>query len=258
MTDYTIAKQLNLHYRVVFEHIPQFKKNKYDIFKKLNTINVTSEKLLEYNYHTRYVKVFCTICNNTYTKRVDHYLKYATEKQCPRCCSAHIVQVGTQNWKNKISRTTRAAMARPDVIEKVHRENIGIKHKERFLKVRHRGSTNIPTSTEQLIMDFMIERGYIWNKTFNTKEYREKHKNVVLANYYKFDFINEDTHIIIECDGRSHSNNKQKDIDLKREQVMSWYGYKTYRFNNSYIKDNLEAFKATIKTLKVGDVNDKH
>ena len=81
---------------------------------------------------------------------------------------------------------------------------------------------------------------------------------MVLANYYKFDFINEDTHIIIECDGRSHSNNKQKDIDLKREQVMSWYGYKTYRFNNSYIKDNLEAFKATIKTLKVGDVNDKH
>lgn len=250
-----LEKQLDLHYKVTFEYKPQFKQDKYALFNKLNTINIDSERLLEYNYHTRYVKVLCTKCNNVYIKRVDHYLKYANEKQCPTCVNRC---VGSQNWKDKISETTKLAMKRPEILEKINKENSSIKHKERFLKVRHKGSTNLPTSTEQLIMDFMIKNNYAWNKTFNTRDYRMTFPNKIIAGYYKFDFINTEKFIIIECDGRSHSNTKQKIIDEKREQVMSWYGYKTYRFSNNYIKNNLNEFKKFILTLKVGDANDKH
>lgn len=225
-----LVESLNLKYDLIFERRPQFKQRSISLLRDLN--NIDHGTVISYNYHTRETIVKCNITGLIYKQRPERVL---TDCSCKLCIS------------NRISKLTKEAMSRPDVKSKVMKENNSISHKKRFINNMHKGSTSIPTSTEDFIMEFMLELGFEWNPVILTG----RHNDLGEPNFYKPDFLHRDKRIVIELDGSTHQGS-QILVDNKKTKFFNDIGYKVYRFDNRYVYTFTDLYKDIIIDLLKG------
>lgn len=114
----------------------------------------------------------------------------------------------------------------------------------------HGGNGKI-SPCEQLLYDFCISNGFVYNKAISTyalrKQYPEKH----LGFNYKPDFTNFQYKLCIEVDGDSHKSVTGKLEDEKKEFCLNCLGYTVIRFSNNEVINNIETVKEVIlKTLQ--------
>ena len=214
----------NLTYELIFERTPQLKDSSIKLLTALN--NLTHSKVISYNYHTRKVTLKCNTHGVIYSNRPERILDYS---RCPLCKSI------------TISTNTKKAMQRPEVYEKVNSENKSLAHKIRFSGNKHKGVTLVPTTTEQNVMDFLVNLGFIWNYQTNCPQ-----------GYYKSDFINLEHKLIIELDGSYHNAVSQSKLDKEKDNFFKDLGYKTFRFSNRYISTHRDFFEQIVLTYIEG------
>lgn len=125
----------------------------------------------------------------------------------------------------------------------------------------NRGGNGKLSPTEDLIYNFMISLGFKYNTAICTAELRKKEPDKKFAYSYKPDFVHPSKLLCIEIDGKSHETSNQSKLDLKKEYALNFYGYRTYRYTNEYINNNITAFKNSIinllgyKSAKVVDIS---
>lgn len=115
-------------------------------------------------------------------------------------------------------------------------------NKERFLQNRRHNWTT-RTRYEEYINNFMESLGFIYEYPVNMKEYKQLYPELKIPTYYRPDFVNPGLKIAIELDGKSHTY-KTKDLDMKKELALEYYGYEIYRFKHKEVFT--DEFKNTI------------
>lgn len=226
-----VVEFMCLNYLLIFERTPQIKKSSIRLLKQLNSIS--HSKVISYNFHKRDTYLMCNTHGVYYHARPERALSHS---YCPLCNSL------------RISVNTKKAMLNSNISSKVLKENRSLEHKKRFEKNKHLGSTNVPTTTESSVMDFMLNLGFEWNKVIKTVGYNNFNKST----YYIPDFVNEDMKIIVELDGGHHNTSNQTIVDKRRESVFNLMGYSVYHFKNRYVTTHRKFFELIIKELVEG------
>lgn len=91
------------------------------------------------------------------------------------------------------------------------------------------------SESESLLYKDLSNLGFEYNKGIYTKEFKEKHPEMLIPFVYKVDFINKDLKIAIEIDGKSHNYFKVKEADRKKQLVYEYFGYRVLRFSNEEV-----------------------
>lgn len=161
-----------------------------------------------------------------------------------------------RNWEKEDFRKkviTRMTTNNPVYMEGVVQKTNNTKEQKGILHTwcGIRGGNGRLSPCEQLLYDFCIDNGFVYNKAINTyslrKQYPEKH----LAFNYKPDFTNFQYKLCIEVDGDSHKSVTGRLEDEKKEFCLNCLGYTVIRFTNNMIKNNIEAVKnAILKSLQ--------
>jgi very-short-patch-repair endonuclease len=84
-----------------------------------------------------------------------------------------------------------------------------------------------------------VEEEIIWNELRDRKlGYKFKRQHSIGG--YILDFYCSEQKLVIEIDGKSHSQSEAKEYDKIRDTYFNELGYTTIRFLNKDIKNNLE------------------
>lgn len=151
----------------------------------------------------------------------------------------------SEEQKKRISEGTKKGMNNDIVNNKLRNAAKRNANKERFLNSR-RYNWSTKTPAEEYINSFMESLDFIYEYPVNMKEYRKNYPKLKIPTYYRPDFVNPKLKIAIELDGKSHTY-KNRDLDIKKENALKYYGYEIYRFKNNEVYN--EKFKNTILNI---------
>lgn len=88
---------------------------------------------------------------------------------------------------------------------------------------------------EQKVYSDLINIGFIYNFAIPTGYARNAFPSRNYAKNYKPDFVNLQKKICIEIDGKSHETPSVKLLDQKKEECLTFLGFKTIRFTHEQI-----------------------
>ena len=154
-------------------------------------------------------------------------------------------------WKNeefrnkvKIRMTENNPSHNPEVIKKA----LQTKEKNNNLHVwkGQRGGNGKISNAENCLLSFCTSLGFLYNKAIATSTIRKQFPNEHYGNNYKPDFTNFDIKLCIEIDGDTHNSPKVRELDKKKEFCLSLLGYKTIRFTNQQVFEDIENVKHII------------
>jgi very-short-patch-repair endonuclease len=107
-------------------------------------------------------------------------------------------------------------------------------HNHEKLKERRRELRKRSTKTEEIL----------WSKIRNNQlGYKFKRQHSIGG--YILDFYCSEHKLIIELDGATHNTKEAKEYDKIRDKYFSELGYKTFRFQNEEVNNEIE------KVLKI-------
>ena len=90
---------------------------------------------------------------------------------------------------------------------------------------------------EQLVYDFLTERGFYYNYAINTKLARDAFPEEHFSKNYKPDFVNVKEKICIEIDGDNHKKKEQRELDYKKDKCLKFLGFSVYRFTHEEVEN---------------------
>ena len=223
------------------------------------------DEILDYNdYETS-----CIICGNPTTSYkelsccLSHGKKfssslYGISDKTRAACSAALKKL----WKDKKfakkkSEESRKRMLENNpvymdgVVEKAMqtRKDNGFVYKNNFKYGNGKISPH-----EKLVFDVLSKYGFLFNSPINTKLYRERFPDIRVPNHYKPDFLNEEHKICIEVDGKDHRKKAIKEKDRKKEECLSYLGYKVFRLSHEEI-DSEEYLERLDKIVKESNIS---
>lgn len=102
---------------------------------------------------------------------------------------------------------------------------------------------------ESIANNILIKYGFKYNKSITTTQIRHNFPDRHYGFNYKPDFYNDALKIAIEIDGSSHKKPKQKSLDRKKEECLSYLGIATFRFSNDFVTDSTDLFIDEIKKI---------
>lgn len=129
----------------------------------------------------------------------------------------------------------------PDVISKIKTSMQG-KYKNNFKY----GNGKIAPA-ELFIKQELESMGYIYNYAIKTKLARDAFPEFNYAVNYKPDFCNLKLKIAIEIDGQGHHTSKEKSIDFKKQQCLTYLGFMVLRYTDEQIFNNKENILKELK-----------
>ena len=97
---------------------------------------------------------------------------------------------------------------------------------------------------DELRRNMTLAEDIIWDKLIARKCDFKIKPQVLIAGYI-VDFYCPSRKLIIEIDGESHTN--KKEYDKKRDNNLSKFGFKTIRFSNEMVFNELERVISLIK-----------
>lgn len=97
--------------------------------------------------------------------------------------------------------------------------------------------TENATKAEKILLNRLHKSKWAEDVVFQYPIYI-KGKNDLVKNFYIVDFMILSLNLIIEVDGGYHSEKKQKEKDIKREDALAQEGYITIRVNNADILED--------------------
>lgn len=137
---------------------------------------------------------------------------------------SRFLKSGSEEAKRQIERIKNLnPMNSKSVREKASRKLLSMKHKPRL----RGGNGHGPTVCETLLLQ---QLGADWINNFVVKT-----GPGILPNHYKIDVANPSMKIAIEVDGTSHSSQKVKQADARKQNFLTEKGWIVLRFSNRQI-----------------------
>ena len=195
--------------------------------------------------------LYCVFCK----KRLTYKQVRKGHKHCSVSCASKDSSI-KNDYSSKIKEKWKDGDFRDKVIHRMKTNNPFF-NKETVKKMKetkenngtlhvftNRGGNGKVSKCESLLMDFCIANNFEYNKAINTYSVRVANPEKHYAFNYKPDFVNFDLKLCIEIDGESHRRNKH--LDRKKEDCLATLGYKTIRFTNKIVLENLTFVMETI------------
>jgi len=96
-----------------------------------------------------------------------------------------------------------------------------------------------------------VEKHLWWKlRELNEQGYHFRRQSPFRA--YVLDFVEHGARLVIELDGGQHGEPKQHAHDLRRDRFLTSQGYRTLRFRNLDVLDNIDAVMEQI-SLELGN-----
>jgi len=161
----------------------------------------------------------CIVCKSKFESTVKN------QKTCNAKCA------GVLSSKRM---TDKNPMLSKEVRDKVSDTLKIINHKP----IKQGGNGRGNTVEQQLLYDELIKinKSFVCEYIFKTKEFN---LNKIYPNHYKIDIASKELMLAIEVDGRTHNNNKVKECDKKKTNLLISQGWRVLRLSNLQIQKEL-------------------
>lgn len=236
---------------------------------------VTGYKYCSYRCFTSYKKQkfqkkvsnsFCQICGKSLS---ESQVKSGNITCSPKCaCLFRMKKYGTaKNYtdtdidrrRNALKERWQDSSFRESVVSRMKNNNPSksetVQNKIKETKIKNntlhvwsgeRGGNGKVSKAEKLLMDFCLSHGFLYNKAINTHDARVRYPDNKYANCYKPDFVNVELGLCVEIDGDSHKTKDGILKDKKKEECLCFLGYKTIRFTNDCVINDIESVISSI------------
>ena len=202
--------------------------------------------------HPPIIKV-CPVCNSQFEALRKNYIF------CSRKCAdigkrkSHIQTISIaerQRRRDRLKSRWQDSSYREIIVSRMKNNNPmympGVVEKAKKTRLQHGSYTNNfkygngkISEYEGKVYDRLISLGFYYNYAIPTKLSKDAFPDKKYPNSYKPDFVNLQTKLCVEIDGRGHNSPQDKQRDAKKETCLKFLGFTTLRFTHKDIDDGV-------------------